>query len=77
MRPAYCKFIDGRGFLERSTFMAATQAGDLDALTRLLASDARVVTDCGGKVRSAQEVIDVWQPRRRASSVAAEQAGTV
>jgi RNA polymerase sigma-70 factor (ECF subfamily) len=38
--------------------MAATQAGDLDALTQLFASDVRVVTDGGGKVRAAREVID-------------------
>ena len=37
---------------------AATQSGDLNALTQLLASDVRVVTDGGGKVRAALEVID-------------------
>jgi RNA polymerase sigma-70 factor, ECF subfamily len=41
-----------------SAFAAATQSGDLNALTRLLASDVRVVTDGGGKVRAAQNVID-------------------
>jgi RNA polymerase sigma-70 factor (ECF subfamily) len=41
-----------------STFAAATQSGDLDALTQLLASDVRVFTDGGGKVRSAREVIE-------------------
>ena len=41
-----------------SVFLAATQSGDLDALTQLLASDVRVVTDGGGKVRAALEVID-------------------
>jgi RNA polymerase sigma-70 factor (ECF subfamily) len=41
-----------------SAFAAATQSGDLDALTRLLASDVRVVTDGGGKVRAAQNIID-------------------
>ena len=39
-------------------FMAATQSGDLNALTQLLASDVRVVTDGGGKVRAALDVID-------------------
>jgi RNA polymerase sigma-70 factor (ECF subfamily) len=39
-------------------FMRATQAGDLDALTQLLASDVRVVVDGGGKVRSAEEVVE-------------------
>ena len=38
--------------------MAATQSGDLNALTKLLASDVRVLTDGGGKVRAALDVID-------------------
>jgi RNA polymerase sigma-70 factor (ECF subfamily) len=41
-----------------SAFMAATRAGDLEQLTQLLTSDARVVTDGGGKVRAALEVIE-------------------
>jgi RNA polymerase sigma-70 factor (ECF subfamily) len=41
-----------------SAFNAAIQSGDLEALTRLLASDVRVVTDGGGKVRAASIVID-------------------
>lgn len=41
-----------------SAFAAATQSGDLNALMRLLASDVRVVTDGGGKVRSALNVIE-------------------
>ena len=41
-----------------SAFAAATQSGDLEALTRLLASDVRVVTDGGGKVGAALNVID-------------------
>jgi RNA polymerase sigma-70 factor (ECF subfamily) len=41
-----------------SAFAAATQSGDLNALTQLLASDVRIVTDGGGKVRAAQTVID-------------------
>jgi RNA polymerase sigma-70 factor (ECF subfamily) len=40
-----------------SAFMAATQSGDVDALTALLASDVRVVTDGGGKVRAALDVV--------------------
>ena len=40
-----------------SAFAAATASGDLDALRQMLASDVRVVTDGGGKVRSALEVI--------------------
>ena len=56
--PARPGAIDAKHAQLLSAFMAATQAGDVDALTRLLASDARVVTDGGGKVRAAQEVID-------------------
>ena len=41
-----------------SAFAAATQSGDLNALTELLASDVRVVTDGGGKVRAALNVIE-------------------
>jgi len=41
-----------------SAFAAAIQSGDLNALTQLLASDVRFVTDGGGKVRSALNVID-------------------
>jgi len=38
--------------------MAAIQSGDLNALTQMLASDVRVVTDGGGKARGALDVID-------------------
>jgi RNA polymerase sigma-70 factor (ECF subfamily) len=41
-----------------AAFAAATESGDLHALTQLLATDVRVVTDGGGKVRSALNVID-------------------
>jgi RNA polymerase sigma-70 factor, ECF subfamily len=41
-----------------AAFAAATQSGDLNALTQLLARDVRVVTDGGGKVKAAQNVID-------------------
>jgi RNA polymerase sigma-70 factor, ECF subfamily len=41
-----------------SVFAAATQSGDLNALKQLLASDVRVVTDGGGKVRAALNVIE-------------------
>jgi RNA polymerase sigma-70 factor (ECF subfamily) len=41
-----------------SAFAAATASGDLNALTQMLASDVRIVTDGGGKVRSALEVIE-------------------
>jgi RNA polymerase sigma-70 factor (ECF subfamily) len=38
--------------------MVATQSGDLGALTQMLASDVRVTTDGGGKVRAALNVIE-------------------
>jgi RNA polymerase sigma-70 factor, ECF subfamily len=41
-----------------SAFVAATRSGDLNALTQLLASDVRVVTDGGGKVAAALNVLD-------------------
>ena len=41
-----------------SAFVAATRSGDLHALTQLLASDVRVVTDGGGKVAAALNVLD-------------------
>ena len=41
-----------------SAFIAAARSGDLRALTRLLASDARVWSDGGGKVPAAQGVIE-------------------
>jgi RNA polymerase sigma-70 factor (ECF subfamily) len=41
-----------------SAFAKATQSGDLNALTQLLASDVRVVTDGGGNVRAALEAIE-------------------
>lgn len=49
--------IDAKHAQVLSAFTAATQSGDLNALTRLLASDVRVVTDGGGKVRSALNAI--------------------
>jgi RNA polymerase sigma-70 factor (ECF subfamily) len=50
--------IDAKHARLLSAFAAATQSGDLSALMRLLASDVRVVTDGGGKVRAAEKVID-------------------
>jgi RNA polymerase sigma-70 factor (ECF subfamily) len=41
-----------------SAFVAAARSGDVDALTRLLAEDARVVSDGGGKVPAALNVIE-------------------
>src|SRR5262249_11151896 len=50
--------IDAKHAQLMSAFAAATQSGDLDALTQMLANDVRIVTDGGGKVRSALEVIE-------------------
>jgi len=40
-----------------TAFVSATRSGDLDGLMRLLARDARVVSDGGGKVPAALNVI--------------------
>src|SRR5262245_31716642 len=50
--------IDAKHAQLLSAFAVATRSGDLNALTQLLASDVRVVTDGGGKVRSALKVIE-------------------
>jgi RNA polymerase sigma-70 factor, ECF subfamily len=50
--------IDAKHAQLMSAFIAATRSGDLDALTQLLASDVRVVTDGGGKAAAALNVID-------------------
>jgi RNA polymerase sigma-70 factor (ECF subfamily) len=54
-----------------SAFLAAARSGDVATLTRLLASDARVVSDGGGKVAAALDVIE------GADRVAAFLAGVV
>jgi RNA polymerase sigma-70 factor (ECF subfamily) len=41
-----------------TAFISASRSGDVEALTRFLASDARVVTDGGGKVVAALNVIE-------------------
>ncbi len=41
-----------------SAFASATESGDIHALTQLLASDVRVITDGGGKVRSALNAVE-------------------
>jgi len=50
--------IDAKHAQLMSAFEAATQSGDLNALTQMLASDVRIVTDGGGKVRAALNVIE-------------------
>jgi RNA polymerase sigma-70 factor, ECF subfamily len=51
--------------------VAPARSGDLEALTRMLAQDARLVTDGGGKVSAAMNVIS------GADRVAAFLAGVV
>ena len=41
-----------------SAFITASRSGDVDTLTRLLARDAKLVTDGGGKVPAALNVIE-------------------
>jgi RNA polymerase sigma-70 factor (ECF subfamily) len=50
--------IDAKHAQLMSAFAAATQSGDLNALTQMLATDVRIVTDGGGKVRAALNVIE-------------------
>jgi RNA polymerase sigma-70 factor, ECF subfamily len=50
--------IDAKHAQLLSTFIAATRSGDLNALKRLLANDVRVVTDGGGKVAAALNVLE-------------------
>ena len=50
--------IDAKHEQLLNTFIAATRSGDLAALTHLLTSDVRVVTDGGGKVAAALNVLD-------------------
>src|SRR5262245_43144323 len=41
-----------------SAFITASRSGDIERLTRMLASDARIVSDGGGKVPAALKVIE-------------------
>lgn len=41
-----------------AAFAAATESGDVEKLKQMLADDVRIVTDGGGKVRSALEVVE-------------------
>jgi RNA polymerase sigma-70 factor (ECF subfamily) len=56
--PARSGGIDAKHAQLMSAFAAATRSGDLKALMQLLASDARVVTDGGGKVQAELNVIE-------------------
>ncbi len=56
--PTSSSGIDAQHAKLLSAFTAATQSGDLNAITQMLASDVRVITDGGGKVRSALNAIE-------------------
>jgi RNA polymerase sigma-70 factor, ECF subfamily len=50
--------VDAKHAQLMSVFVTAARSGDLDGLMQLLASDVRVVTDGGGKVAAAVNVLD-------------------
>jgi RNA polymerase sigma-70 factor (ECF subfamily) len=50
--------IDAKHAELLSAFISASRSGDTSALTRLLATDAKLVTDGGGKVTAALNVIE-------------------
>jgi RNA polymerase sigma-70 factor (ECF subfamily) len=56
--PARADEIDTKHVQLLSAFVAATRSGDLNALMQMLASDVRVVTDGGGKVAAALNVLE-------------------
>jgi RNA polymerase sigma-70 factor (ECF subfamily) len=56
--PARSVDIDAKHAQLMSAFVAATRSGDLNALTQLLATDVRVVTDGGGKVPASLNVLE-------------------
>jgi|SRR5262245_2625051 len=56
--PAHSGEIDAKHAQLMSAFLAATRSGDLHALTQLLARDVRVLTDGGGKVPAALDVLE-------------------
>ncbi len=56
--PARSSEIDEKHAQLLTAFEAAARSGDVEALTRMLARDVRVVTDGGGKVTAAPNVIE-------------------
>ena len=50
--------IDAKHAQLMAAFATAARSGDVASLTKMLATDARVVTDGGGKVRAALNVIE-------------------
>ena len=63
--PARSGEMDAKHAQLMSAFVSATRSGDLDGLARMLASDVRVVTDGGGKVAAALNVIEGADPVAR------------
>jgi RNA polymerase sigma-70 factor (ECF subfamily) len=59
--PASPSVVDAKLSELMSAFITASRSGDVLTLTRLLASDAKVVTDGGGKVAAALNVIEGGQ----------------
>lgn len=55
---AHLSDIDRKHTQLLSAFLAATRSGDLKGLTDLLAGDVRVITDGGGKVAAALNVLE-------------------
>jgi RNA polymerase sigma-70 factor (ECF subfamily) len=50
--------IDQKHLQLLSAFITASRSGDIESLTRMLTNDARIVTDGGGKVPAALNVIE-------------------
>jgi len=69
--PAGASPVDAKHAELLSAFLTAARSGDLGTLTHLLASDAKLVTDGGGKATAALNVIE------GADRVAAFLAGTI
>ena len=56
--PTRASSVDAKHAELVSAFITASRSGDVDTLTRLLASDAKLVSDGGGKVAAALNVIE-------------------
>jgi RNA polymerase sigma-70 factor (ECF subfamily) len=57
-KPAGSDSVDGKHAELLSAFIAASRSGNVTALSRLLADDAKLVTDSGGKVTAALNVLE-------------------
>jgi RNA polymerase sigma-70 factor (ECF subfamily) len=56
--PARAGQVDAKHAQLMTAFVAATRAGDLDALMQMLTNDVRVMTDGGGKAAAALNVLE-------------------